>query len=82
MHVITNLAYGVNQTWAEISLCGLSYLQHGRFYFGVLALASFVFSNFVCNIANCQMEGHTYFFEPITFIRCMVPLYVQFYFFV
>ncbi len=68
MHATTNLACGVNQTWAKILLWSLCYLQHGRFYFGVLALVSFVSSNFVCNIANCQMEGPTYCFGPITLL--------------
>jgi len=27
------------------------------------------------------MEGPIYFFGPTTFIKCMVPLYAQFYFF-
>jgi hypothetical protein len=81
-HATTNLAYGVNQTWAGILLWGLNYLQHGRFYFGVLTLASFVSSNFVYNIVNFQIEGPTYFFGPIVFIRCTMPLYVEFYFFV
>jgi len=52
-------------------------IEHGpTFYFEVLALVGFAFSNFDCSIPTCQVEW------PITFIRCTMSLFPLFYFFV
>jgi len=56
-------------------------IEHGpTFYFELFALVGFAFSNFDCSIPTCQIEGPIYFFGPITFIRCTMPLFPLFYF--
>jgi hypothetical protein len=52
----------------------------GDFILGYWHLLILLLAIFFCNIPTCQMEGPIYLFGPTIFIKCMVPLYAQFYF--